>query len=301
MNTLVAGCKINLGLRITGRRPDGYHELDSLFCPLPRPCDRLRLRITEGSGLGVLCDTPDLNPEDNTLTRAYAAFAAATGAGPEALPALEITLRKGIPVGSGLGGGSSDAAALLRWLNAHAPQPLEHSALTKAGLQVGADVPFFLQPGPQLKACRVRGVGEQLEPAGKHLAGLRLVLVCPAHSVSTAQAYADFDAARTDGTAAGPAGQNNLTKAEAGANGTFLSEAQPVVDLHNDLEAVVFARHPQLAAIKAQLLRLGAFAAGMSGSGSSILGLFHLEALMEARAAAAVLQEEGWRVYALTL
>lgn len=81
MNTLVAGCKINLGLRITGRRPDGYHELDSLFCPLPRPCDRLRLRITEGSGLRVLCDTPDLNPEDNTLTRAYAAFAAATGAG----------------------------------------------------------------------------------------------------------------------------------------------------------------------------------------------------------------------------
>ena len=108
MNTLVAGCKINLGLRITGRRPDGYHELDSLFCPLPRPCDRLRLRITEGSGLRVLCDTPDLNPEDNTLIRAYAAFAAAAGAGPEALPALEITLRKGIPVGSGLGGGSSE-------------------------------------------------------------------------------------------------------------------------------------------------------------------------------------------------
>ncbi|SDF66184.1 4-(cytidine 5'-diphospho)-2-C-methyl-D-erythritol kinase [Desulfovibrio legallii] len=297
MNILVAGCKINLGLRIIGRRADGYHELDSLFCPLARPCDRLRLRVTEGRGLHVRCDAPGLNPEDNTLTRAYAAFAAATDAAD--LPGLEITLRKGIPLGSGLGGGSSDAAALLRWLNARAPRPLDQAALTAVGLRVGADVPFFLQPGPELKPCRVRGVGEIVEPAGAHLAGLRLVLVCPPASVSTAQAYADFDAAPK--AAPAPDGPNDLTKADAGANGTFLSEARPAVDLHNDLEAVVFARHPQLGAIKAQLLRLGAFAAAMSGSGSSIIGLFQLEALVEARAAAALLQEEGWRVYAHTL
>ena len=106
------GCKINLGLEITGVLPNGYHTLDSVFYPLARPFDVLEVERREGAGIRVSCDTPGIDLEHNTLTKAYAAFAALL---PEqaACPGVDVTLRKGIPHGAGLGGGSSDAAALL--------------------------------------------------------------------------------------------------------------------------------------------------------------------------------------------
>ena len=112
MSAVIAGCKVNLGLRITGVRPDGYHEIDSLFYPLARPCDQLKLRITETPGIVVRCEGPahaTLDENDNTLTRAYAAFAAAAAC---PTPGIEVTLRKGIPSGAGLGGGSSGVSRL---------------------------------------------------------------------------------------------------------------------------------------------------------------------------------------------
>ena len=139
MSVVVAGCKVNLGLRITGVRENGYHELDSLFWPLPRPCDRLHIRETGAAGLTVLCDTPGIDLENNTLTKAYAALAKRV---PD-LPGLEVRLNKGIPAGAGLGGGSSDAAALLRWLNSRVSSPLDDQALAEVALTVGADTPFF--------------------------------------------------------------------------------------------------------------------------------------------------------------
>lgn len=295
MSVLTAGCKVNLGLRITGARPNGYHEIDSLFYPLPRPCDHLKLQVTEGAGIVVHCQGADrhsLDEGNNTLTKAYAAFAATAGC---PVPGLAVSLRKGIPSGAGLGGGSSDAAALLRWLNNNVSAPLNAQALAAVALTVGADVPFFLHEGP----CRVRGIGEIIEPVKLDLSGMRLLLVCPEIHVSTPQAFADYDAGLASPN--GNEGQNNLTRGPSKANGTFLSQGRFDADLGNDLETVVFARHPVLADIKATLLRCGAVAACMSGSGSSILGLFGREALVETQAATATLQGENRRVYAHVL
>ena len=292
MSVVVAGCKVNLGLRITGIRDNGYHELDSLFWPLPRPCDQLHISETGTNGIVVRCDAPGIDLEHNTLTKAYAALA---GRAPD-LPGIEVRLVKGIPTGAGLGGGSSDAAALLQWLNKKLPAPLSEQELAAVALAVGADTPFFLKNTP----CRVRGIGEIIEPCGPdELAGMHLVLVCPDIHASTPQAYADYDAAvQASNTIPG---QNCLTKPESKANGTFLSGVRIDLDMHNDLEAVVFARHPQLAEIKANLLRLGAGAVAMSGSGSSIVALFAREFHVESQAVAAMLQGENRRVYAHVL
>ena len=292
---LTAGCKVNLGLHVVGVRADGYHELDSLFYPLPTPCDHLEIRETGRQGIVLRCDEPGVNPEHNTLTRAYAAFVKETGGA----PGIAVHLRKGIPLGSGLGGGSSDAASLLLWLNQRAGLPLDAAGLARAALAVGADAPFFLYNQP----CRVQGIGEILTPMDYDFSGLRLVLVCPEIHVDTAWAFARYDALfpHADRTAA----QNSLTKSPCEANGTFLSGAGnatwSVWDIRNDLEAAVFPQYPQLAAIKADLLRLGADTACMSGSGSSVLGLFSRAAAAKAEDAAAALRAEKRHVYLLPL
>ncbi|MDY3810561.1 4-(cytidine 5'-diphospho)-2-C-methyl-D-erythritol kinase [Desulfovibrio porci] len=292
---LTAGCKVNLGLHVVGVRADGYHELDSLFYPLPTPCDHLEIRETGRQGIVLRCDEPGVNPEHNTLTRAYAAFVKETGGA----PGIAVHLRKGIPLGSGLGGGSSDAASLLLWLNQRAGLPLDAAGLARAALAVGADAPFFLYNQP----CRVQGIGEILTPMDYDFSGLRLVLVCPEIHVDTAWAFARYDALfpHADRTAA----QNSLTKSPCEANGTFLSGAGnatwSVWDIRNDLEAAVFPQYPQLAAIKADLLRLGADTVCMSGSGSSVLGLFNRAAAAKAEDAAAALRAEKRHVYLLPL
>ena len=292
---LTAGCKVNLGLHVVGVRADGYHELDSLFYPLPTPCDHLEIRETGRQGIVLRCDEPGVNPEHNTLTRAYAAFVKETGGA----PGIAVHLRKGIPLGSGLGGGSSDAASLLLWLNERADLPLDAAGLARTALAVGADAPFFLYNQP----CRVQGIGEILTPMDYDFSGLRLVLVCPEIHVDTAWACARYDALfpHADRTAA----QNSLTKSPCEANGTFLSGAGnatwSVWDIRNDLEAAVFPQYPQLAAIKADLLRLGADTACMSGSGSSVLGLFSRAAAAKAEDAAAALRAEKRHVYLLPL
>ncbi|MDE5878995.1 MAG: 4-(cytidine 5'-diphospho)-2-C-methyl-D-erythritol kinase, partial [Desulfovibrio sp.] len=169
MIRLGAGCKVNLGLRVLGRRPDGYHELDSVFWPLAAPRDELEIRLAPGADITVRCDVPGIDPTRNTLTKAHAAFTALTG---EA-PGLEVTLKKRIPSGAGLGGGSSDAAALLLWLNSRLARPLSREQLGQAALSVGADVPFFLYGRPS----RVRGIGERVEPLPEPFPHLFLVLV----------------------------------------------------------------------------------------------------------------------------
>lgn len=270
MIRLTAGCKVNLGLRVLGRRPDGYHELDSLFWPLAAPRDELRIRLRPGPGIDVRCAALDIDPARNTLTRAYDAFLAAAG---EA-PGMEVELVKRIPSGAGLGGGSSDAAALLLWLDSLRGRSLPRAALTRAALAVGADVPFFLSGRPS----RVRGIGEVVEPLEEDWPPLFLVLVCPGIHVATGQVFAWLDELRA-ATTSGAAGcaQNSLTKHAGAVNGVFLPGAARL-DLRNDLEAAVFPRHPQLARLKTELGRLGALAAGMTGSGSSVFGLFAAEA-----------------------
>lgn len=291
MIRLRAGCKVNLGLRVLGRRPDGYHELDSLFWPLSYPCDELRVRLRPGADITVRCGMPGIDPARNTLTKAHAAFAELAGDA----PGLDVELVKRIPSGAGLGGGSSDAAALLLWLNSRLAEPLPHAELARAAVAVGADVPFFLRPRPS----RVTGIGETVQPIALPAPPLFLVLVCPGIHVSTAETFARLDELRA---AAAPVPsrpcQNDLTNPAGADNGNRLIGAARL-DLTNDLEAAVFPRHPQLAGLKAEFGRLGALKAGMTGSGSSVFGLFAAEA--SAWSAAARLRGRYPRVYCQAL
>ncbi|BAV91820.1 4-(cytidine 5'-diphospho)-2-C-methyl-D-erythritol kinase [Candidatus Desulfovibrio trichonymphae] len=288
---ITCGCKVNLGLRVTGVRADGYHELDSIFYSLPYPCDDLIIRHTRHTGVIVRCNTPSIDPNDNTLTKAWAAFAQASGD----LPGIEIELRKRIPQGAGLGGGSSDAAALLRWLNSTCAFPFDKKTLRNMALSVGADTPFFLQN----TMCRVHGIGEKLSPLNDTFSGFYLVLVCPDIHISTLWAYARYDALAR--TANYLVQQKNLTNRQAKDNKKFSFKKTSIEAFCNDLEAAVFPGYPQLAAIKADLLLLGADAACMSGSGSSLVGLFSRAGAAIAKNAAEALRTRQQRVFLLPL
>lgn len=277
--SLRAGCKINLSLRITGVRDDGYHTLDSLFWPLDEPHDVLHCAPSATRGVTTLCETPGIDPERNTLVHAYERFAEAA----DFAPPLRIVLEKGIPHGAGLGGGSSDAAALLRWLNAHAPRTLDMRALTEIAGRVGADVPFFLHNVP----ARVRGTGEDVTPCdASFLHGMRMVLACPAIHISTAWAYAAWDSAYGENFAL-----RHLTTPEGKAKDIFSRLGQMV----NDFEGPVFAAYPALREVKEAMLRHGATAAVLSGSGASLAGLFRDAS--HAHQAAEALRLQGMRVY----
>jgi 4-diphosphocytidyl-2-C-methyl-D-erythritol kinase len=293
------GCKINFGLRIVGVRPDGYHELDSILYPLPYPRDDLTIRRMSGGGIKVVCTDPGIDAENNTLTKAYAAFAEIAG---EA-PGLEVFLRKRIPVGAGLGGGSGNAAVLLRWLSGESACPLDPGALAGLALTVGTDTPFFLRNAP----CRVQGIGERITPVALDLSGCLLVLVCPDIQVSTRRAYADYDALPPSSKPL--SGRDGLTKSVSrDKKSPFFGAAQrtnPGGNLENGLtnalEAAVFPGQPLLASIKSELLRLGAGAACMSGSGSGMFGLFSRCRTEAAEKAAFRLRTGQRRVFLLRL
>ena len=254
--TVRATGKINLFLFITGRLPNGYHELETLFVPLPGPADTLVFRSSgRESGLRVCCDTPGIDSGRNTLTRAYALYAEASGFA----PAVDVELVNGIPHGAGLGGGSADGAAVLLWLQRHAPQPLPEEKMTALAARVGADVPFFLKGRP----CLAEGIGEKLSEVESGVEGMSCVLVCPHVHVDTAWAYAAWDAEMMSFSL------TEKTKADKNNRSSYQSFYGK-----NDFEPVVFAAHPELAALKMQLLREGADIAGMSGSGSALFGLF---------------------------
>lgn len=311
---LEAGCKINLGLRITGQREDGYHYLDSIFYPLSAPADSMQVAQSCREGLTVLTDCRGIDPKHNTLTKAWQLFCEATGCTMN----LVLSLKKGIPWGAGLGGGSADAAVFLRHLRERAASfgcTMTDEALDALAARVGADVPFFLYNRPM----RVRGTGEILEPVSLDLSGFCLVLVMPCFTVSTPWAYKAYDEAmacrnsargvqksthmsfgkgcgtgagsRAGGCAGGFAGQlpeNGQSCLQAlTAMAKMRKESLPIdspVELANDLEPVVFKRYPALGGIKSALLARGACAASMSGSGSSIYALFADRAEAEAAA-----------------
>ena len=237
----------------------------------------------------MFCDTPGIDLEHNTLTKAHAAFAALL---PEqaVCPGVDVTLRKGIPHGAGLGGGSSDAAALLLWLNSCLETPLPLEELEKAAIKVGADVPFFLHGQPR----RVTGIGEVLTPAAVDLPGWWLVLVCPPVSVSTPWAYRAYDDLMAEAEKAGGKGLTNPESKDnetllvmgkyAGTGTTFRITTENVLQIRNDLEPAVVREYPQLETIRQYLLHSGAACARMSGSGSSMFGLFSARHAAEAAA-----------------
>lgn len=287
--TVSAPAKINLSLSILGRRASGYHDLESLFAPVPGLADSLEFSPgAAGSGCVVEPELPDTPPEKNLVFRAWMAYAQATGFAPD----LRVRLTKRIPTGAGLGGGSSDAACMLRWLQARAKDramPAEELIRLAAGL--GADVPFFLQDGPAW-AC---GIGEELTPVELDLSGLTLLLVMPPVHVSTAWAYSAWDECAAARAEANVRSRCLTTTATTHKRPFSLSP----LTVRNDFEAVVFTAHPGLRVLKERLLELGAASAVMSGSGAALVGLFRESRL--AHEAADEFQSKGLPVHFETL
>lgn len=255
-----AYAKINLGLRILGKRADGYHELETFFLQIDL-ADRLFFEKTAGSGLALTCNQPDL-PVDasNLCTRAYQLLCETTSHS----FGVRLHLEKNIPAGAGLGGGSSDAAVTLIALNRLFELQLSKDRLYQLATQLGSDVPFFLTGG----LCRGRGRGEILE-AHEELPELGILVVTPPVAVSTAWAYKNYN-------------KLGLTKTEKYRKLPSSSIGQLTDDelaevCQNDLEIAVFEKYEELAAIKAQLQRSGAIVSSMTGSGSAMFGLFRTQ------------------------
>ena len=271
-----APAKINLFLRVVGRRADGYHELDSVFVPVSL-CDRVRVEIrvepssAADTAIALACDRPvayDGLPtgEKNLAWRAVAAFLSEFGAEIHRPLQVTIDLRKEIPIGAGLGGGSSDAGAVLRMMAALCRVD-DESRLARVALALGADVPFFLNP----RIAHVGGVGERIAPleiAASHERApssqipLCMVIAVPPVEVSTAEVFRALSPAQWSGAA--PA--EHLRAIAAG-------RITPAM-LQNDLAAVAMARYPEIAELRAALLAAGAEGASMSGSGGAVFGIF---------------------------
>ncbi len=259
--TVRAGCKVNLYLDIIGVREDGYHEIESLFYPLPEPCDVLRIENRAEPGLVLSCSIPTLATGTNIVAKAYDRFTSKTGFA----PGLSVHLDKNIPMGAGLGGGSSDAAVFLRWLNDQAgAAALDETALCDVAVSLGADVPFFLQNRP----AWVTGIGERVCGIDLDLTAFTLVLVCPDVHVDTKWAYARWDAVHGDILMGG---RKPLTgAARPNKNLCFTNPSE----FRNTFEDVIFPDFPVLYDVKQSLLQSGAVACVMSGSGSSLVAVF---------------------------
>lgn len=258
-----AYAKINLALRVGPRDASGYHELETIFQTISLH-DELHIEPADDFSLTIAGDA-SLSSTDNLVTRAAHALAREAGV----LPRAYVHLVKRIPTGGGLGGGSSDAATTLRALDSLWRTGATPSDLHRLATELGADVPFFLLGGTALGLGR----GERLF-AINELPALSVVLALPGVFVSTRDAFQSFDRAG----AAGVARPWPHARLWTWSDGCF-------EDFENDLESSVFALHPQLAELRGELARQGAELARMSGSGSTIFGLFREPAQAAAAAA----------------
>lgn len=252
---LRAPAKLNLGLRLVGRRADGYHEIETVFVPL-RLFDRLELERDGRPGIRLEVRGASLpTGDENLVVRAARATCAALGLEPD----LRARLDKHIPVGAGLGGGSSDAAATILGVEYLAQKSLGAAVRASLALELGADVPFFLHPVPSLG----RGVGERLQ-ALPDVPEMWWCLVCFDFSVSTAWAYSEAS--------------RELTLPRQGSSiAALLGPSGALSSPRNDLESVTSRHHPSVREAVRALDRAGARATGMSGSGPTVYGRFESE------------------------
>lgn len=250
-----AFAKINLGLNILKKREDGYHEIESVFQQIDLS-DEIILSSRD-AGIQIVCNHPDVPcDETNICHKAVRLLWEEMGR----KGGVQIEIRKNIPVGAGLGGGSSDAAVVLRELNQQWNIGLDLRSLHTLARRLGADVPFFLSGGTVL----AQGVGDIFTPVQLPL-DFSILIVFPNFSVSTVWAYKNFKINLTNS-------KKNIKLADLFLTDLDLSGLSQY--FKNDLEKVVFQRHSQLHAIKTRLYSAGAFYASMSGSGSSVYGLF---------------------------
>ncbi|AFL83085.1 4-diphosphocytidyl-2-C-methyl-D-erythritol kinase [Belliella baltica DSM 15883] len=241
--------KINLGLHITGKRKDGYHEIETCMVPIPL-YDALEMILdkkTTFTSTGL--EIPGTE-KDNLIFKALKLLRKDFNE----LPHLNIHLHKNIPMGAGLGGGSADAAFALSMMNNLFDLLLEDWFLEEYAAQLGSDCPFFIENTPKIATGR----GEILEPVEVDLSGKHLLLINPNIHIGTKEAYAGVTP---------KASSIDLKKVLA-------DQSRWKDELINDFEASIFPRYPEIASIKTQLYEMGAFYAAMSGSGSTVFGLF---------------------------
>jgi len=244
-----SNAKINLCLRITGRLANGYHSISSLFQEIDL---HDTLIFTKNANFSLSCNVSTIPCDSRNLCSV--AYNKMKTLAPDSGD-WHIQLQKNIPVGAGLGGGSSNAATVLKFLNNAWNIRLSQAELLRIASQIGADVAFYLQGGTQL----AEGIGDQLTP-------LRLpedfvfLLICPSVHISTPWAYQQF----------------NLTKRKTGYKFRDLFESDRIQWelFENQFESVVFPAYPEIGAIKTRLQQAGALYAGLSGSGSTVFGTF---------------------------
>ena len=251
---LFPSCKINIGLRVVRKREDGYHDLETIFYPVYGLHDELEVEEVNDienqgyrfiqKGLAVDC-----HAEDNLIIKCYLRMKDKYSQ----IKDVRIKFKKNIPFGAGLGGGSSDAAHMAIALNEIFDLGLTKEQLAEDVRPLGADCPFFIYNTP----CYAEGIGDKLKPISLNLNGLRLIMLKPNCGVSTKEAYAGIK----------PKGSSELCNA-------ILDRIELFRIAENDFEDTVFTVHPEIAAIKKRLQEAGAIYAAMSGSGSTVFGLF---------------------------
>ena len=245
--------KINIGLRITEKRPDGFHNLETIFYPVHGLCDCLE--FVESSELrfenyGIQIDTP---PEKNLCIKAWNIFKSHYD-----IPPIHIKLLKNIPFGGGLGGGSADASFILSAINSFFSVEASNEELEKMALQLGSDCPFFINNKPVF----AEGRGEIFTPISLSLQGYWILLVKPDVAISTAEAYRGVT----------PRKREHSLLAELPND---VSQWKHCIE--NDFETSIFKNHPEIEAVKETMYNLGTVYASMSGSGATVYGIFDHE------------------------
>ena len=259
---VLAQAKINVFLRVLGPRPDGFHSLQTLFQRLEL-ADDITIRVSDTVSCSLDVRGPQLPAEGlgpdtkNLAFRAATEFQARTG-----WPiGFDIRLIKNIPVGGGLGGGSADAAAVLRALNAMTPSPLEDAALQAIAASLGSDVPFLVT---DRVAAAAAGRGEVFSPAPVRMRPADVLLVVPPFAIATADAYRWLR----------DSGRYHRDDENGVDYLTPHSQQWKLIDLGNTFEPVIEAKYPDLRDYRVKLLNAGASIARLSGSGSTVFGLF---------------------------
>lgn len=244
--------KINIGLNIIGKRPDGYHDIETVLYPIPLT-DVLEIKTQPGGAtedLQILGMPTGENPRHNLVYLVYSDLRKEFS-----LPTMSIYLYKKIPIGAGLGGGSSDAAEMLKAINEIFDLNMDETSMERRIARYGADCAFFIRCRPVL----AKGIGNVFSNVAVNLKGKYIVLVKPPVSISTRDAYAGIKAA--------PA-TCSLRESIEGNISNWRERVK------NDFEDTVFAAHPEVRAVKETLYDMGAIYASMSGSGSAVYGIF---------------------------
>lgn len=252
-----ACCKINIGLNIVSKREDGYHNLETIFYPVPL-YDEITITSAQEDSIDLAGHKLEGDPNENLVLKTVRLL---RDNGYE-VPPVHISLKKNIPSGAGLGGGSSDAATVMKELNKYLSLGLSNEDMEKMIAKLGADCPFFIQ----CKPIYAEGIGDIFSPVEIDLSGCYLVLVKPDDYISTKEAY-------------------SLIKPEPSKYSIKEEVKRPIENwkwqIKNDFEKSVFPKHPKIENIRNQLYEMGASYACMSGSGSTVFGLFRLEANLD--------------------